>query len=228
MAYHGRVVLVGNYEGNPLGGFVLASRSDHERRIVPYKNRANIIPSESAMPMVMEELGKGRLKILDNCYSCLFGFEDRYNNGAIVSFNGRFGNIAERVMKRGNAPETAIKTALEASNPHPNDPRLVAFVHIIDGKPEFFFGSYDVDSKLYVVRGVTVGHNQAKYLAITSHDQAQEIELDCPSLDELAEHIYYAVLGEKPEHGIGAAACLFDRDEFKLNIFNQEDMPEKG
>ena len=88
MTYHGRVVVVGIYNDAIFTGNILQSKSAGKRIILPWKNCANVVPSEEGISDVAEQLRRGDISITHNSYPCCYGFHDSEGNTYIVGCNG--------------------------------------------------------------------------------------------------------------------------------------------
>jgi len=224
MAYQGRVGVAGNYDGKPFVGFVLASRSEPDRKLAvdKEKNRVWVAPGKD----VTAKLEEGDFTAVDNLYACLIGFYDKGNKPTAVSFNGRMGNCVERMMRAGEPARLAMAQILPVFVPQENDPRIGVVAHFYgeSGQPLFCWGVYDRadESSTYLsVEETQIGANKALYVPLTSCRDFGKLDLDIgSSLDELSQQLFEKILGAPPEFGCGAAVCMIDGNGFMFGVYN--------
>ena len=227
MAYMGRVVVAGNYSGMPFVGFVLASRSEPDRKLVPDEERKRVwvAPGED----VTAKLKKGDLTAVDNLYACLIGCYDASGRAAAVSFNGRMSNRAEAMVTAGYDTMDSMRKILEVFVPQPGDPRIGVVAHIDDAaspmEPVFCWGVHDRPAS--GDNHISVEYNpvrcgEALYVALASCRDTFELDLDTGcNLDGLSQQLFDKILGTKPEFGCGAAVCMLTpHNSFEFGIHN--------
>jgi len=215
-----RAVVAGNYLGGLFGGYVVRSRSDPGRAIVPLMNGAKIVPAETMFESAIGRLRRWGMPIQHSCYPCLFGFEDG-DSSYIVSGNAVFDEAIISLICRKEGVSDAVMTALEAPDPMPEEPRLFALVQEDMGSHRFVFGSYRTGTDMAPkITSTALGANRAAYLSEQSGGTLTEISLEhAPS--QLARYLYETIFGNGQEGGIGAATCLCrPRGLFNIDIFN--------
>lgn len=226
MAYQGRVGVAGNYDGKPFVGFVLASRSEPDRKLVVDEKRKRVwvAPGED----VTTKLKEGDFTAIDNLYACLIGFYDHLGKAAAVSFNGRMSNRAEAMIGAGYDLEKAMGGILHVFIPNPGDPRIGVIAYFEEGaepaKPKFCWGVHDrtnPELPYFSVSTAETGENQASYTALASPDHAHDLNLEKGmSLNRLSQFLFDNILGPEPEFGCGAAVCMIDGNEFRFGVHN--------
>lgn len=224
MAYIGRAAVAGRYDSRAFVGFVLASKSEPDRKLVIDKerNRVWVAPGED----VTAKLKAGDFTAVDNLYACLIGFYDSEKRPAAVAFNGRMSNRAEAMVAAGYDVQKSMMGILHVFAPNSGDPRIgvIAYLEEGAGPHKFCWGVHDranPELPYFSVSTAETDDNQASYTALASPDHAQSLDLKKGmSLDELARHIFYEILGTKPEFGCGAAVCLIDGNEFRFGVHN--------
>lgn len=227
--YRGRVVVLANYEGIPAVGFILASRSEQEREIRANQEKGRI---DVVATGLLEEKIAGASQFpwdyANDIYSCVLSFCCKDGQKGIVAFNGRAGRRIKDMMESGRNyfPEACLEKTLEVFPPKvANDPRLGAVVFIGKDCPEFYFGTFGLeDEKPIIMKLDGLGEkNKAKFIALSSPSAIGEISLDAAqSPDELAQQIFYRVLGNSPIFGIGSGVCMLRGGEFQFGKYNRQ------
>ncbi|MDP2750313.1 MAG: IMP cyclohydrolase [Nanoarchaeota archaeon] len=221
MAYKGRVGILGNYEGNPFVGFILASKSDADRYLLvdEEKNTVWTAPGKK----LKQEINERPYEAVDNLYACLVGFHDKNDNPVAVSFNGRMSKRVKGMVNAGESIESSLRQILSVFVPDPRDPRIGAIASFNGAEKVFNFGVYDRTERPYLeVQQVDVNQNQAAYRTLTECKKIKTLALKkADTLDELSKQLFDEILGIPAESGCGAAVCMIDGNEFRFGAYNQ-------
>jgi len=220
MEYLGRTVVVGDYDGMPFVGNVIQSRSDGGRVLRAFGNQVNIVPAESELPEVIEQLRVGDLSITHNSYPCVYGFRaEQYPH--LVAGNGRFAGVVKRKLKRaGSGLRESINLALDASDPKPGDPRILAATGSYLEKDLHYLGGFDISVPYNFVKDVPVRRNKARFISSAKVLEIQEMDVSKAKEGKLAQFLFNHFLGEEPEFAIGAAVGIIEGNQFRFGIFN--------
>jgi hypothetical protein len=224
MAYMGRAAVAGRYDSRAFVGFVLASKSEPDRKldIDKERNRVWVAPGGD----VTAKLKARNFTAIDNLYACLIGFYDSKKRPAAVAFNGRMSNRAEAMVAAGYGVQKSMRGILHVFAPNPGDPRIGVIAYLEEGAEshKFCWGVHDMASQglpYFSVSTAETDDNQASYTALASPDQSHMLELEKGmSLDELSQFLFERILGNPPEFGCGAAVCLIDGNEFRFGVHN--------
>ena len=226
MTYQGRVIITGMYEGTPFVGFILSSRSEQDRTLVPdyRKNEVGLdpLPGSALQKLCSEDTRKGNR----NLYECLMGFDDQKGRPTLLTFNGKMIRSARRNMTIRRpvqyTPEKALKVALDSTPPdREDDARLGSVTGIYrSGEPYSFIGAYDLGNPIHTCK-LDLLDNKAFYVSIGDCRTIFVLDLDTGcSLDQLSQQLFEQILGTPPEYGFGAAVCRIEGSQFNIGIHN--------
>ncbi len=227
--YTSRVVGVGNYEGCPLVGFTLASRSIpfREFRIDEKKGKINVFPRRG-----YEGHETNQDPEVDN-YSLIR--TRRLDDGRrfMVVFNGHMCKRTEGNIKDGMNPMTSLDLTLLDFRGAPNDARIggVSFMDA-QGNSSFYLGVNDRDrgeKRVSLFPNSEVGSIDNKFIFIYDKDtrfaKVCEIKRDNLSSEGVAEYLHHNLLGDREiDFSVATGVAIMKPNSFELGVYNISDL----